>query len=826
MTQSESPIRQFVNHPINRPIVNLQSSMGAITSDLKYALRSYRRTPGFAAVAIVTLALGIGGATAIYSVVDGILLRPLPYPEPTRLVKVGRTSVTGTTAGAFSAADFLDVKREIPALAHLAGYREDISDVTGTGEPVRVPGVQTTASFFDVLHVTALVGRVYSAEDEGRGAVAVISEGLWQRQFGRRSDIVGTDVHVNGTPTEILGVVGASVRHPLMADLWTLAPSDVPTSPIPSDNPRSNRDIQYFGAMARLASGASLGDANTQLDALGQRLSQEFPDSNRGESFVARPLAESLVVDVRAGMLVLLGAVACVLLIACANVAGLMLARSLGRRRELAVRASLGASGWQLARQLMVESLVLALVGGAAGLVLAAWSVDLLMAVAPERLPRMNDVELDWRVAAIASLATTIVGLLAGLAPALQSTRPQLNEDLKDGGRTGTAIRTRFRSGLVVGEVAAALVLLIGAGLMLTSLSRLRSVDPGFRTTSLAAVELPLPQSRYAGPAQGRFYRQLLERLQANPVTARAAMVFPLPLRGSTAQSGVEIEGEPESRQAGRAPAELNMVSPEYFETMGLRLLRGRGFGATDVDGQPGVVIINERLAAEFGDVDPIGRRINLGDWVTVVGVVSDARRASLEVAPKPNVYLPYEQFTLPFMSVVIRTDGAPSAVASAVKTAVRELDPDLPVETVRTIEQIIESSTGQPRFRTFILVAFAALALLLAAVGIYGLVSFSVSQRTSEMGVRLALGASPAQVGALVLRQGLGLAALGVLIGVAAAATSARLLASVLYDTSATDPVVYGGLALLLLSIAALACYVPARRAMRVDPMRALRAD
>ena len=638
--------------------------MGAITSDLKYALRSYRRTPGFAAVAIVTLALGIGGATAIYSVVDGILLRPLPYPEPTRLVKVGRTSVTGTTEGAFSAADFLDVKREIPALAHLAGFREDISDVTGTGEPVRVPGVQTTASFFDVLQVTALVGRVYSAEDEGRGAVAVISEGLWQRQFGRRPDIVGTHVRVNGTPTEILGVVRASVRHPLMADLWTLAPGDVPTSPIPSDNPRSNRDIQYFGAMARLASGASLGDANTQLDALGQRLSQEFPDSNRGESFVARPLAESLVVDVRAGLLVLLGAVACVLLIACANVAGLMLTRSLARRRELAVRASLGASGWQLARQLMVESLVLALVGGAAGLVLAAWSVDLLMAVAPEKLPRMNDVELDWRVAAIASLATTIVGLLAGLAPALQSTRPQLNEDLKDGGRTGTAIRTRFRSGLVVGEVAAALVLLIGAGLMLTSLSRLRSVDPGFRTTSLAAVELPLPQSRYAGPAQGRFYRQLLERLQANPVTARAAMVFPLPLRGSNAQSGVEIEGEPESRQAGRAPAELNMVSPEYFETMGLRLLRGRGFGATDVDGQPGVVIINERLAAEFGDVDPIGRRINLGDWVTVVGIVSDARRASLEVAPKPNVYLPYEQFTLPFMSVVIRTDGAPSAVA------------------------------------------------------------------------------------------------------------------------------------------------------------------
>jgi putative ABC transport system permease protein len=319
---------------------------------------------------------------------------------------------------------------------------------------------------------------------------------------------------------------------------------------------------------------------------------------------------------------------------------------------------------------------------------------------------------------------------------------------------------------------------------------------------------------------------QLLQRLQANPATAKSAIVFPLPLRGSNASTGVEIEGEPESNRTARPPAELNMVSPEYFETMGLRLLRGRGFAATDVDGQPGVVIINERLAAEFGTVDPIGHRINLGDWVTIVGVVSDARRQSLEAAPKTNVYLPYQQFTLPFMSVVVRTDGSPSAVAAAVKTAVREIDPDLPVETVRTMEQIIELSTGQPRFRTFIFLAFASLALLLAAVGIYGLVSFSVSQRTSEMGVRLALGASPRQIGTLVLRQGLGLAALGVVIGVAAAAGGARLLASLLYETSATDPTVYGGLALLLLTIAALACYVPARRAMGVDPMRALRAD
>jgi putative ABC transport system permease protein len=795
-------------------------------ADLRYALRSYLRTPGFTAVAVLTLALGIGGATAIFSVVDGILLRPLPYADAERILKVGRVTARGQDA-AFSPADFLDVKRDATHLASVAGYREDIVDVTGRGEAIRVPGVQTTAAFFDVFGASALIGRVYSAATDRPGAVvAVISEGFWARQFGRRPDVVGTQVRVNGTPTEIIGVVPAAFRHPLKADLWALSPLEVPVSPIPAEGGLADRDVQYFGAIARLAPGANLGDANIQLAAIGLRLAEAFPDTNRGESFLARPLSDSLVADVRTGLMVLLGAVACVLLIACANVAGLMLARGIARRRELAVRASLGAGRGRLAAQLLTESLVLAFVGGIAGVMVAAWSLDLLVALAPASLPRLDEVELDWRVAAVAFGVTTLVGLLAGLAPALQSSRPMLNEDLKDGGRTGTSARTRLRSGLVVVEVAAALVLLIGAGLMMTSLSRLQAVDPGFRTADLVSVELPLPQARYDEAGQRRFYADVLSRLQANHTTAQSAVLFPTPLRGSNASASFEVEGQSADTRSAQPLAELNSVSADYFQTTGIRLVRGRTFTAQDGPDQPPVAIVNERLARELGAGDPLGRRINLGEWITIVGVVSDARRQSLAEAPKPSVYLPYQQFVLPFMGVMVRTELSAASVTAVVRGVVQDLDGDLPLGDTMTIEQIIDEATGQPRFRTSILLAFAGLAVLLAAVGVYGLMSFSVSQRTSEMGVRLALGATPWQVCSLVLRQGVMLAVAGVACGAVLALAGARLVTGLLFDTSATDPIIYTGLAALLLTIAALACYVPARRAMRVDPMRALRAD
>jgi putative ABC transport system permease protein len=799
--------------------------VGVLSQDIRYAFRSFRRAPGFSFVALLTLALGIGGTTAIFSLVDGVVLRPLPYPTPDRIQRIVHLTTRGEDA-AFAAADFLDVKRDTTAFASVAGYREDIVDLTGRGEPMRVPGIQTTGAFFDVLMAPPLVGRVYhEATDKPGAAVAVIGERLWRQQFGGESSVVGTKVRLNGTPTEIIGVVSETVRHPMRADVWMLSPIEVPVSPIPDEDGLASRDVQYFMAVGRVAETATLGAARAQLKATGERLAREFPETNADESFDAQPLAASLVSDVRGALIILLGAVGFVLLIACANVAGLLMARGASRRRELAVRTALGASRGQLVRQLMTESLVLALTGGGLGLLVAVWTLNGLIAVAPDNIPRLDEVTLDWRVALFSLAATLIVGILFGLTPAMQSSKPELQTDLKDGGRSGTA-RTGARSAMVVAQVALALVLLIGAGLMLTSLVRLQTVDPGFRTTELVSVELLLPQSRYDETRQRQFYTGVLERLRANPITAQSALLFPFPLGGSNARSRIQVEGQPERPRAEQTTAELNMVSPGYFHTAGLRMIDGRDFAESDGPDAPPVAIVNEAALSEFGGRTAIGKRVNLGTWITVVGVVSDARRQSLATPPQPAVFMPYTQFVMPYMGVMVKTDRGAGATASVVRAAVKDIDPELPIGDVKTIEQILSESTGQPRFRSFLIASFAVLALLLAGVGVYGLISFTVTQRVPELGVRLALGANPWQVFSLVIGQGLRLALLGVVLGLIAAFGATRLVSGLLFNTSTTDPFIYASLAVLLLTMAALACYVPARRAMRVDPMTALRSE
>lgn len=794
-----------------------------LIQDLRYALRSLLRAPGFTLVALATLALGIGGTTAIFSIVDGVVLRPLPYSDSGRIVRLVRTHSQGAEA-AFSAPDYRDLKNGATYLSAVAGYRADITDLTGRGEPVRVIGMETTAAFIDIFDASPLVGRTYhEATDKPGAAVVVIGENLWRRQFEADPSVIGTVVRLNGRPMEIIGVVPERLRHPQTTDAWTLAPADVPTSPLgPTEG--DARAVAYFTAVARIAGDRTLAEARGQLRTVADQINAVNSPDAPDDLLSAQPLAASLVEDVRTALLVVLGAVGFVLLIACANVAGLLVARGASRRREFAVRSALGAGRGRLMRQLLTESLVLAAAGGVAGIVIAYWALQLLVGAAPANMPRLDDVVLDWRVGLFGFAATLAVGMLFGLAPSMQASRPELNADLKDGGRTGTT-RTGGRNLMVVAQVALALVLLIGAALMLTSFARLRAVDPGFRTSEIVTVELMLPLARYDEKAQVRFYTSVLERLRANPVTAQSAVMFPFPFGGGNARAGLQVVGR-ERPSAERVTVELNSISPGYLQTMGLRLMAGRDFAETDGPGSPLAALISESVVKEFGGRDPIGERIDLGGGATVVGIVSDARRQSLDQPPQPAVYLPYTRFMLPYMGALIRTSQGTAGIAPTVKAIVAELDPDLPIGEVKTIERIIEDSTGEPRFRSFLIAGFAGLALLLAAVGVYGLIAFTVTQRISEIGVRLALGASPRQVFMQVLGQGLKLAAIGVAVGLVAAAAATRLVRGLLFNTSATDPLVYASLALLLLTMAALACYVPARRAMRVDPMTALRAE
>jgi putative ABC transport system permease protein len=811
--------------------------MSVLLQDVRYAFRSLGRARGFTLVALVTLALGIGGTTAIFSVVDGILLRPLPYPDPGQIVSLSRLRTTLERDGSFSAADFLDYKRDSRSFSALAGYREDIINMDGGSEPVRLRGLETTAGFFDVFGLPPLGGRVYSERTDSPGGprIAVISEGMWKQHFGSDDGIIGRTIRLNSMPFTVIGVMPEAFRHPQAVDLWLLAPREVPTSPVPLEgNPLASREVQYFNVIGRLAPGVSTAQANQDLRATSDRLAREFPDTNAGEWIEAHSYHDQLVGGVRTALLILLGAVAFVLLIACANVASLLLARGTTRRREFALRSALGARRGRLVRQLLTESLLLAALGGALGLLVAYWGVEGLLAIAPQSIPRLQDVRVDPRIAAFAVAASAFVGVLFGIVPALQGARPEVVEALKDGGRTGTT-RSGAQKVLVIAEVALALVLLIGAGLMLTSFSRLRNVDVGFDTKNLIVVFVPLPQSRYNNEAQARFYTQLVERLRANPMTERSAIVFPTPFGGGQARGGYVVEGRPAANRPEQPLTEMNSVTPGYFAAMGIPILSGRDIEFSDTRERPSVAVINQTLAErEWPNESPLGKRLSIGgepddpsSWLTVVGVVANSKRSDIEAtAPQAAVYLSHSMFTVPFSGVIIRSELSEATVAGAVHAAVRSLDPSLPAGDSDTIESVLARRTGQPRFRAVLITAFAAVALILAGVGLYGLISYTVAQRIPEIGVRLALGATPRQVGGLIIRQGVSLAFAGVALGLVGALAATRLMEGLLFSVSATDPVVYSALAFLLLTIAALACYIPARRGMRVDPITALRTE
>jgi predicted permease len=807
-------------------------------NDIRYAIRTLIKNRGVTVVAVFTLALGVGANTAIFSVVNGVLLRPLPYPHAETIVEVWSTS-PGLAKGNHAAGDFMDVRRGQRSLAALAGYREDAVTIATPGnDPVRITGAIVTGGYFDVFGMPALHGRSFSgsADSATNEPLVVLGEDVWRQYFGASPQAVGRHARLNGVPHTVIGIMPDAFDYPAGAKVWVLSPRPVPLPPLDVKGELLEaRNVRYFNVVARLAPGGTLAQASADLGTIAADIARRFPEPSGSRGILVEPLHERIVGDVRGALFVLLGAVGLVLLIACANVSSLLLARASSRQREFAIRAALGAGRVRLVRQLITESLILGLAGGIAGLLVGGWAVAALVSMLPDGTPRTEQIGLDLNVAAMAIAIALASAFLFGLIPALHASRTHESTVLRSGdrGSAGDRQRTRTRAALVVAEVALTLVLLVSAGLLANSFLRLQRVDPGFRSDDVTLVALPLPQSKYTdGGQQAAFYQRLVEGVRQRPEIASAAILFPSPLEGRSANGGYSVEGEPApAPRADRPRASIGAVSPDYFRTMGIPIVRGRDFTERDREPAPAVVIVNSMLARRhWPGADPIGKRVRFGegrdDWMEIVGVVGDSRNVGLDAAPTPLVYIPYHNFPLPFMSIVARSSAGPGVVASIVRDRVKQLDPELPVDRAIPMRDIVGDSVAEPRFRTMLLGAFALMATLLAAVGVYGLISYSVTQRTREIGIRVALGAGPPQVLRPVVREGLTLGLAGVIIGLAGALAATRVLSAFLFGVEATDPVTFVGVAVLLLLMAFIASYIPSRRALRIDPIAALRAE
>ncbi|HEX7049880.1 MAG TPA: ABC transporter permease [Longimicrobiales bacterium] len=800
--------------------------METLFHDLRYALRSLRKAPGFAGVAVLTLALGIGANTAIFSVVDGVLLRPLPYPEPDRLVSF-------VEAGSYKGA-FLEYRERAESFEAIAAYTPGQAfSLTGRGEPVRLEGAVVSAGLFSVLGAKPLLGRTFlPGEDEaGREPVVVLSHGLWQQRFGADPGIIGEEVRLDGIARTVVGVMPPGFRFPSAStQLW------VPAS-IRAADPIDLWGMSVGTTIARLRPGVTLEEARTEVRTLEPRMRELFPwdmPEDYGRNATVVPLRDRIVGDVRPMLLVLLGAVGFVLLIACANVANLLLARATTRRRELAVRVALGAGRRRLMRQLLTESVMLAALGGIVGLFLAFWGVELLVAGLPADTPRLAGIGIDGRVLGFTAALTFATGLVFGVLPALRASRSEPHDALKEGGRTATGARTRLSAALVVTEIALAVVLVTGAGLLIRSFWRLLRVDPGFRVENVVAATVAPPTFRYAdGAARRAFYQELLGRLEALPGVTGAGITDRLPFGGRNYGSVFVIEGRPDpATQGGDWPlADIAAtISADYLRTMGIRVLRGRGFTPADRADAPGVVLINQALARRYWpDEDPIGRRIRgpgSVPWLTIVGIVDDVAYNRLADTDLPAFYMPLLQHGPEVVSVVVRSTADPATLAANLRAVVASIDEDTPVSDVRAMAQRVSDSLGRPRFTMLLLTAFAAAALILGAVGIYGVIAYAVSQRIHEIGIRMALGARAGDVLGMVVRQGAALAMIGIAVGLLAAFATTRLLAGLLYGVGATDAATFLAVPLLLGAVALAASWIPARRAARVDPVVALRNE
>ncbi len=806
--------------------------MHTLLQDLRYTFRTLLKKPSFLSVAIITLALGIGGSTAIFTVVDTALLRGLPYRSPEQLYHLWeKRPQQEFSQREFSYPDYQDYQQN--AAFEIAAYTGGAGILSGRGEPERIFAPAASANFFSVLGVEPVLGRTFQPGEDKPGSprVAVLTHGMWQRRFGGDPAIVNQALTINGESYTVVGVLPASFQFALRnADLW------VPYQP--SEMQLTRRFMHGTNVIGRLKQGVNIEQAEAELSVIAQRIEQEHNQSHAGTGIRIITLQEQVVGDVKPILLVLLGAVGFVLLIACANVASLLLTRSLSRQKEVAIRAALGASRWRVIRQMLTESMLLSLAGGLAGLLIAYWGVEGLVAVLPESrlnaLPFLKSLSIDTRILGFSFGLSLLTGILFGLAPAMQSSRLQLNEVLKEGGRsTGGSARHRLRSAFVMTEIALAVVLLVGAGLMLKSLLRLLQTNVGFNSQNLLTMSLALPPGKYGEPsALLNFHQQLKERVQSLPGVTGTGTVNILPLQGGNTTRFL-VEGDTVPPPGQEIEANIRLVDETYFQTLGIPLTAGRAFDERDKADTPGVIIIGKTLADRvFAGRDPIGRRINYasiqGRSDLIVGVVGDVKIGGLDEAIKPVLYYPYRQGPSLMTNLVVRTNSDPASLASALRNETRLLEPDVALFSVRVMDELINDTPAafMRRFPALLIGIFAGMALLLASIGIYGVVSYSVSQQTHYIGVRMALGGQTSDILKMVLKQGLGVSLLGVAIGVLAALGLMRFLESILFEVKANDLSTFAFVIGTLFVVALLASYIPARRATKVDPLIALRYE
>ena len=806
--------------------------MELLLQDVRYAVRLLLKRPLFATVAVVTLALGIGANTAIFSVVDAVLLTPLAYQEPDRLMMIWAiNSSSNADQQPASVPDFDDLKEQSQSFDEIAASRNQAFNLADGDEPERVGGARVSVNMFSTLAVKPMVGRDFLESEGLAGAqpVVILSHSLWQQRYGSDQNIVGRALNVDGKSYTVVGVLPKGIYYPAQdTNLY------VPFIPQQNEIVRGARFLRVVG---RLKKDVSPAEARAEMETIAGRVADAYPATNKGWGIYLVPLHEQIVGRVRPALIVLLSAVGCVLLIACTNVANLLLARAAARSSEFAIRAALGASRWQLVRQLLTESLVLSALGGVFGLLLATWGVPFLTGISASSIPRVEGIGINIRVLGFTAIVSLVTGAVFGLAPALRSSSKQLTHALREGrrGSTGSILHQRLLGALVVSEIAIAMVLLVVAGLMIRSFLSISNVAPGLNPKGVITLGVGLPLSRYPGvQQQAVFYDKLVAQVRTLPGVESAASVIRLPMLGFNASTGFTVQGKPV--QQGTEPnADYRAVTDDYFRTMGIPLLKGRDFTVRDSKDAPDAMIINDMLAERFfpGE-DPVGKRIQIFPdatrWRDIVGVVGNVKLLGLDAETNPTIYVPYGQNPYPAalrnVFLVARTSSDPKSLIASIRSELKSLDKDIPVSQVQTMEEVISGSLAQRRLSMSLLVVFAALAAGLSAVGIYGVMAYTVAQRTHEIGIRMALGAEQKDVIKMVMGDGAKLTLAGIGAGLAVAVGLTRFLQSLLYQVSATDTVTYASIALLLTVVALLASYMPARRAAKVDPMEALRCD